>query len=482
MRIIPVEDKLILKQVFKFNKNKRVKLYIVGGYLRDLFLNRIKDAPDIDFCLARGAINFGRKLAARMRAGFVILDKEHGACRVVKKAKGTVYTLDFTDFRGRTFEADLLHRDFTINTLALELGGIFAPVTEPDFVDLYGARQDLKLKSIRVVNDNAFGEDPLRILRAFSLSAIFGFVVDKNTLRLIKRDRELLKRVSSERVRDELFKVLAQDNSYDTFVLLDKLKILSLIIPEIEIMRGVAQGPYHHLDVLKHSFETLRQLELLLRQKKNNFQINNYLEQVVSSGRKRLTLLKLGALLHDIGKPQAKRRKKGKTIFHGHERIGAQISVAIARRLKFSNEEVDSLRRMIFWHLRPGYLADNRNITPRAVFRYFRDAGEEGLSILLLSLADQRSTKGRLTSKESRLQHEVAVAGLLREYFRKQGEKKMPRLLNGDDLIKELKLSPSPLIGRILARLEELQAIGKIRTKDQALREAGRMVNKRGRK
>jgi len=121
------------------------------------------------------------------------------------------------------------------------------------------------------------------------------------------------------------------------------------------------------------------------------------------------------------------------------------------------------------WHLRPGYLADNEELTPRAIFRYFRDTNGEAVSTLLLSIADQRSTKGPLTTKASRIHHEKIVFGLIKEYFRRKKEKKVKRLINGNDLIRKFKLTPSVLIGKILTEVEELQAIGKIKTKKEAL-------------
>jgi hypothetical protein len=185
----------------------------------------------------------------------------------------------------------------------------------------------------------------------------------------------------------------------------------------------------------------------------------------------------LGAILHDIGKPKARRREDGKIKFHGHERIGLEISEVIARRLKLSCDEINSLQKMVLWHLRPGYLADNEKVTPRAIFRYFRDAQGEAVSTLLLAIADQRSTKGRLTTKESRLHHETIVFGLIKEYFRRKKERKPPRLIGGFDLIKKFRLEPSPLIGKILSEIEELQAIGKIRSKMQALEVARKMIH-----
>jgi poly(A) polymerase len=470
------EDKNFLEPVYAFAKARKVKLYLVGGVLRDLVLGRKKESPDFDFCLKKGAINFGRKLAKEMRAGFVVLDREHGACRVVKKAKNALCTLDFTDFRGKTLEEDLRHRDFTFNAVALELESVFRNQDQgPLLIDPLNGLRDLKLNTIKAANSRSFLEDPLRILRAFSFSALFGFKIDKETLRSAARARTKLARVSQERIRDEMFKIFDSGCAYEHLVMMDKLKILKGVFPEIEKMRGVSQGPYHHLDIWKHSLETVRQMELLIRETRGSADIRGNIDEVISSDRKRRALMKLAALLHDIGKPKTKRRVGRKVKFHGHERVGSDISEIIARRLKLSCDEMRSLQKMVLWHLRPGYLGDQEEVTQRAIFRYFRDAAEETVATLLLSIADQRSTRGRLTTRKDRIQHEKTALFLIKEYFRRKKEKKMPRLVNGDDLIRRFKLEPSPLIGKILSEIEELQAIGRIKNKTQAL-EAARQV------
>ncbi|MFA5286888.1 MAG: hypothetical protein WC394_01275, partial [Candidatus Omnitrophota bacterium] len=177
-----------------------------------------------------------------------------------------------------------------------------------------------------------------------------------------------------------------------------------------------------------------------------------------------------------FGKPEALRRQKGRTTFHGHERVGLRIAEDIVKRLKLSNDEMHSLHKIVLWHLRPGYLADTDNPTPRAKFRYFRDAGTEALSILLLSLADQRSTKGPLTTFNARKQHEKVVAKLIKEYLKKGKEKIQERFLDGNEIMKEFRLKPSPLIGRILSEIEELQAIGKIRNRKEAFKAAAKLL------
>jgi len=480
----------LLKAVHRFAKQRKVRLYLVGGILRDMILNRDKENLDLDFCLRKNAISFGQKLSRELKAGFVVLDKEHGACRLVKRVKDKVYTLDFTDFRDKTIEKDLLRRDFTINALALDLEKIFDKSTplgmgscieglDSLLIDPYGGKQDLKLKTIRAVNKKGFDEDPLRILRAYSFSAALRFKIEKKTLQLIKSKANKLSEVSSERIRDELFKILDKPNAFDYLAQMDDLKIIKTIIPEIETMRGLKQGPYHHLDVWRHTLETIRQLEILNAELRNRREIKNYLNETISGERKRRALLKLGALFHDIGKPLALRHEDGKTKFHGHEKIGLEMSEEIAKRLRLSNDELASLGKMVFWHLRPGYLADNEEITARAKFRYFRDTAREAPSVLLISIADQRATRGPLTSKKSRIQHEEVALDLIKEYFRKKKEKPLPRLINGNDLIKQFNLSPSPLIGKILAEIEELQAIGKVKTKIEALKAVKRFIKKK---
>ncbi|MCM8801066.1 MAG: HD domain-containing protein [Candidatus Omnitrophica bacterium] len=468
--------KQIIDEVYNFSKCKKKRIYLVGGAIRDGLLSRIKYNPDLDFCLKKGAINFSRQLSQRIKSGFVILDKQRAVCRLVKRIKDKCFTLDFMDFRGKTIQEDLFHRDFTINALAVALDDYYTKGLKNSIIDPYGGLRDLEARAIRVVNKKSFDDDPLRILRAFSHACLLGFKIQKDTLKLIRRKAKKLLNVSFERIRDELFKILEAPYAYHYLIQLERLKILRLIIPEIEIMRNVKQGPYHHLDVLRHSFETLKQLESLIEQLKDKKEIQDYLNEIISSERRRRGLIKLGALLHDIGKPQARFKQDGKTKFYGHERIGLEFIERIAKRLKLSNIELDSLGKMVLWHLRPGYLADNENITPRAIFRFFRDTAQEALSILLLSLADQRATQGPLTTKESCIQHERVVFDLINQYFKRQKEKKLKPLINGNDLIRRFNLQPSPLIGKILKETQELQAIGKLKNKKQALELAERMI------
>jgi len=468
-----------LNPIYNFAKSRKVKLYLVGGALRDLILGRARDNPDFDFCLKKGALKFGEKLACQMRCAFVLLDEEHAACRLVKKTGQKIYTFDFSDFRALTLEKDLLHRDFTINSMAVDLAdAVSGQDLSKLIIDPYAGREDLKGKVIRVTSEVSFKEDPLRILRAFSFSCALGFEVNRKTLKLAKQTKDKISLVSSERIREELFKILDTTAAYDSLVLLDKLKILEIIFPEIKPMRRIGQGPYHHLDVWQHTLETLKQFELILKSVKKDPQIQGYLQEEIAGLRKRSSLLKLACILHDVGKPKALRRQKKKIIFHGHERVGLGLTRLICRRLKLSNDESRHLGKIVLWHLRPGYLADNPPPTRRAVFRYFRDTGSDALGVLLLSLADQRATKGPLTTADSRIRHERTVKALIRKLLKQKDEKKLARFLNGNDLMKKFKLPASPLIGKLLTELEEAQAIGSIKEKKEAWQLAARLVKK----
>ncbi len=468
----PIFSSKSFKTVVSLAKKEKKEVYLVGGFLRDLLLAHQKTSLDLDFTLQNGAIDFGRRVARALNAGFVVLDKEHGCSRVVPREGEKVLTFDFVDFRGATLNEDLSKRDFTINSLALQL-----PVEKHNILDTCGARRDMAKKVLKAAGDTSFDDDPLRILRAFSLSAIFGFKISPHTLRLIKQKKESLKTVAGERLRDELFKILDVPNAFHYISLLDKYGVLEVVIPQIAVMHNVRQGGYHHLDVWGHSLETLRKLEELILHLGEDKDIVSYLDEGYTSGRRRRQLIKLAALLHDIGKPKAFEVKAGKTMFHGHERIGRIISDSVTEKLKLSTRERFALDTIIFWHLRPGYLADNKVLTKRAVHRYFRDTEDEAASVLLVSIADQRATRGPLANAASRKKHEKVSFMLLKRYFEALKEEPFKRLIDGKDLIKKLKLKPGPIFSKILNGIEEAQVEGAVTTKTQALRLAKKIAS-----
>ncbi|MGE5308218.1 MAG: HDIG domain-containing metalloprotein [Deltaproteobacteria bacterium] len=468
----------LLEAVRDAARKKKVLLYLVGGILRDIIVGRRKRNPDIDFAMASGAVAFARSVARLLGAGFVALDEEHGTGRVVKRLGETVYTLDFSDFKGGTIEEDLSRRDFTVNSLGARFDQVMeGGALEKLLIDPLDGRKDIKARLVRVAGPRALDDDPLRVMRAFSTAALLGFAIEPGTLRLASRKRQLLRSVSGERVRDELFKIFSARDSGATVALLDRSGVLETVFPEIVAMKRMRQGACHHLDVWGHTLETLRRLESAERLLVRVAGVREYLDAQLSSGRSRSQLLKLAALLHDIGKPKTYRRAGGKVMFYGHDREGAFICAGIAQRIRLSKEEERFLKRVVALHLRPGFLSTVPKVTEKALFRFFRDAQEEAGSVLILALADLRATRGYLVVEESRGRQERLIKRLLKEFLRRRECPAPARLVTGDDLIKA-GLEPGPLFGRILGALDELQAEKKIRSKEEGVRHALKMARK----
>ena len=447
---------------------KRLRVYLVGGFLRDLWLGR--SGTDIDFTVRANAIALARIFARRIKGAFVLLDAAHGCARVAKKQDSLLWTFDFADFRAKDIKGDMALRDLTVNALCADVSGIGPDDNlEKHILDVHGARRDFQRKVIRMVAPRAFKDDPLRLLRAFSVQAATGFKIEAKTLARIKKDVPLITGVSMERVREEMFKIFASPRAAAVLSAMDKIGLLAKVMPQITVMYGIKQGGYHHLDVWQHSLEVVRQLEQVLEEVKTDEQINAYLQQEIAGGHKRYALLKFAALLHDIGKPDTRKKEDTRITFHGHEHVGERIARAVTKHLKLSVKERYFLEDAVRRHLRPGYLSNFKRPTAKAIFRYFRDTKEEAAGIALLAIADQRSTCGSLTTAE-RSQHHLKICQMLiRKYFEVLEQKPLPRLLTGHDLIKVLKLKPSPLFAEILGKVQEAQALGKITTKQEAL-------------
>ena len=164
-------------------------------------------------------------------------------------------------------------------------------------------------------------------------------------------------------------------------------------------MYGIVQGGYHHLDVWQHSLEVVLKIEQIVDEMNANERVKKYMHESIGGGHSRLALLKMAALLHDIGKPETRLQEKDRTTFHGHEHAGERITRQVARQLKLSVKERYFLEDTVHMHLRPGYLSNFKRPSEKAVFRYLRDTKEEAVSLAILGLADQAATRGALTTQ-----------------------------------------------------------------------------------
>ncbi|MCF7870517.1 MAG: HD domain-containing protein [Candidatus Omnitrophica bacterium] len=468
LKKIPQIDK-----ISELAKETKIKVWLVGGFLRDSCLDTSKDLIDFDFCVEKNIDLFVKKISESLRKKVIVLDKKNSSFRIVVNKNKKNYSYDFILMRGRGIKQDLSQRDFTINTLALD-------ITEPKkILDYYGGIKDLKKKKIKALSDSVISDDPLRILRGFSFASKYGFNIEARTLKFFHSYREKLKKVSYERINQELFKIFDSKKSYKIIKKMNELRVIDQIMPYVEKMRKTGQGGFHHLNVWDHSIETLKQFELLSERKiKNKQEVRDFLNQQLGGGRKRGQIIKLACLIHDAGKPFVKKKTKTRTIFHMHEKIGREISSKFAKRMRLSKIERQKIAKMVFWHLRPGYLADQVTPSRRAVYRFFRDTQEEGVSVILLSLADWRATRGPLTNSLKRKRHEKVMLKLVESYFAEKKKKPVPRIIDGWDLINRLGVKEGPEVGKILAKIKELQALGKVNKKSEALEAAKDILKK----
>jgi poly(A) polymerase len=199
-------------------------------------------------------------------------------------------------------------------------------------------------------------------------------------------------------------------------------------------------------------------------------QLTEYLNVRIKGGHTRKQLIKLSALLHDVGKPSTRHQgDDGKLRFIGHEKKGVKIIRGIANRIKLSRDETHCITQQTMLHLRPGHLVSCMEVSTRAKFRFLRDANTEAVSIILLSLADKEATRGPLTTEEDIRRHQHVLTELLTDILVKKEPPPLPKLVNGDDLMRNFSLPPGKIIGKLLRFIEEAQVEGKVTTRQEAL-------------
>jgi poly(A) polymerase len=478
-----IEPKVLslLATVSKFLTEQDIKSYLVGGFVRDVLLRR--DTADIDIAVAADAVEIAPKLADALGGKFVLLDKANRMGRVVvdKKApSGGRWELDFSTLQG-SIEQDLARRDFTIDSIAIDL----EELTRDDvtLIDPFDGWADLQNGIIRAVSETAFQSDAARLLRAVRLAAELGFGLDSQTEVLIKRHCHLIAGVAGERLREELLRLLAVPESQRFLPYLDDLGLVTAIFPELAEAKGVEQPKEHFWDVFDHSIQTVIAVDFLLHQGTWKYAgdevlaiapwseaLAQHFAQEVSSGSTRRSLLKLAALLHDVAKPQTKAiGEDGRTHFLGHAKLGAAVAAESLERLRFSSKEVKLVESMIKYHLRPGQMSQGELPTHRAIYRYFRDTADGGIDILFLSLADHLATRGPRLNLAGWQEHAHMVEYVLAQHLEQQRLVVPAKLVDGHDLIHIFGLSPGPKIGEVLEAVREAQASGDVTTREEAI-------------
>ena len=419
------------------------KLALVGGPVRDAILGRLGN--DLDFTTD-----------AHPKDCEKILNKWADSVWDIGAAFGTVagkkgdITVEITTYRsesynsdsrkpnvefGKTIEADLSRRDFTINAMALEL-----TTDEPTFIDLYNGVSDLQNKLIKTPGkpEDSFSDDPLRMMRAARFMSQLNFEIDPAVVAAIKSMAGRLEIISAERIRDEFIKIMMSDNPRLGITLLVESGLAEIFLPEIPKLKLEIDEHHHHKDVYEHSLTVLEQAIAL----------------EARVGGPNLTL-RLAALLHDIGKPKTKELIAGGGVsFHHHEVVGARMGKERMKKLRFDNHIIKDVAHLLFLHLRcHGY--GNGEWTDSAVRRYVRDAGELLTHLHLLTRADcttrnQKKAEGLAKTYD---QLEARIALLMEQ----EELNKIRPDLSGEQIMEILSIKPSPAVGKAYDFLLELR-------------------------
>jgi poly(A) polymerase len=468
-------------------------VYVVGGAVR----NALTKHPnrDFDFTLQGNAIQTARKVADTLGGAFYVLDKERDFGRVIiPHQEGEPLTLDFSPFQGNSLEEDLQSRDFTINAMAFE-------INQPqELLDPLGGAADLYARRLRDCTRDSFTADPVRILRGIRFAVNLDMKTEPATQERMRAAVSQLPIVSAERLRDELFHLLESSKPATAIRILDYLHSTPYVLPELGNLKGLEQPPPHIQDAWQHSLEVLSQLRKVLDVLKPAYNLEDsaslfvgvishrlgrYRDQLAAHLNTRLVqprsliaLIFLAALYHDIGKPKTQDiNQQGQATFRGHEEVGAEIAIKRGQALQLSNAEIKRLHRIVLNHMRPLWLTQT-GIPPsrRATFRFFRDTGPAGVDICLISLADTLATYGSSLPPDLWVHHVEVVRTLLEAWWENKEEIiSPPPLINGNDLMRELRMKPGPIIGQILMRIQEAQATGDVNNQREALDLAARL-------
>ena len=441
-------------------------VWIVGGAVRDAALGRA--VADLDLAAAGDPGAVAKAIGAELGEHAFELSAEFGTWRVA--AQGHGWQIDVTALRGSGIEEDLGARDFTIGAVAMSLAG-----EEP--IDPYGGLADLAAKRLRAVGAESFTGDPLRLLRAARLAAELGLGIELETLELARACAARAADPAGERQLAELRQLVGGPDPLRGLSLLDELGVTGVVLPELETLRGVEQGPNHHLDVydhtiavLEHTLEVEGDLERFAGDRAA--EVAALLDEPLADEMTRRTALRFGALFHDIAKPATKAERNGFVGFKGHDEVGAEVIGEVCRRMRASRRLTQHLQGMARHHLRLGFLIPEMPLSRRRVHAYLRATDPVTVDVTLLTVADRLSARGKgpiaspeMVAAHLQLAREMIAAGL---DWRRQGPP--PPLLRGDEIGAELGIEPGPELGNALAELEAAQFAGEVTDREGALR------------
>lgn len=440
-----LKKNIVIKTIAKVVEKSNIEAYIVGGYVRDLILNRNRN--DIDILVIGNGPEFAKMIADELGVKNVTIFNNFGTAHFHFGDMDVEFVgarRESYDRKTRkpsvlvgTFLEDITRRDFTINTLAISLN----KKKYGYLVDVFNGYLDIRNKLIRTPLDplKTFDDDPLRIMRAFRFAAQLDFSVDESIMHAARVMRERLGIVSQERITDEFLKILSSPKPSIGLKLLFDSGVMEIIFPEIAAMAGVDQRKdFHHKDVFLH---TLQVVDNISKETENVW-------------------LRFAALVHDIAKPPTKKFVEdiGWT-FHGHEDLGARMMKKIFLRMKLPMHHLEYVEKLIRLHLRPIALA-KEEVTDSAIRRLIVQAGEDLEDLITLCRAD--ITSKNPTKVEKYLDNYERVMKKVRDVKERDKLREFQSPVRGDEIMKICNLRPSKKVGEIKKAIEEAILDGKI--------------------
>lgn len=474
--------------------------YYVGGCLLDSFLG--KYSSDIDLALPRKDVEaVAKDLGTALKAAVFEMDPEFCVWRLTLKDG---FQIDLSALEGDNILTDLPRRDFTINALALPVTSkpllkiktesgkkkvLLTTFNKKDLIDLNEGQKAIKNKKIISNNPKVFDADPLRLFRAFRIAAERGFEIDKDTLSLIKQKSTKAHEPSGERIQEELKRLFRANNTAHYLSIMEELGLFKELLPMLADQKTCAECYYGKDGVWKHTLLVVDRIEFLL----NNLKlcIPNFYKELEPYAQDK-ALYKMAAFLHDISKPETAKMKDGRLRFFYHEQQGARRAEHFLKNLRYSTVDCKMICKMISSHLRPSNLASNEIVTNKGVYKFFKEMGTAGIPMLFLCWADYTSyvsmeslkkmlpkaqdpvmtiEEGKALGAEGKtLRHLQMLNFLFIKYFTETQKIILPeKLLDGKDIMRELKLPSGKIIGIILEHLAEMQVEGKFNTREEAL-------------
>jgi tRNA nucleotidyltransferase/poly(A) polymerase len=444
--------------------------FLVGGSIRDMLCGR--SPVDYDVAVLGDPLEFARLMAARTNGRLVEIGKPG---QMIIRIVSDSAIIDIAQAKDASIQKDLTTRDFTINAMAYDLSA-------RQLVDPMGAQQDLNHGIIRMVSNDVFKRDPVRLLRAYRIAAQFGFEIEPETIAAIEENASLIRQSAGERVRDELFKMLQSAESHFYLCQMVDNDLLFVILPELADLKKCRQNQHHQFNVLEHTLLAFYHLERLLNPAARS-ETNAGIQLVRGIAEAQFSLLKFSMLMHDIGKPSTQKADRNGTLhFYGHERRSARMTKNICQRLKCSNRVAQTVYFLVRHHIRPLHLYTalwQQNATTRAATRFFIKCGAYLPELLVMAAADDLS-KTEKRSRRSRAFMDFLIQ--LKQDFETEFKPRAarPQLLSGQDLIAEFGLKPSPFFKKILDHIEEERLSRREMTRQEAIQLVRELIQNQG--